>query len=236
VPVAQELLHAADEDEDPQVHVQAGERWCHMLAPMQTTGLVSTKNVTLMAAAFTVGYGNEGKRCRMSTLPSKSTTSVGKIPWCYLRTRFTPPSSTRNHCLGSVLAKNFEVPQVALEMFYSSLCANAQDYLGRWKVQAGQIGNENQRFLVQHEPTRAILDQQRENGDHMLHLTRQQVQELIVATSAGMRGISGLRQTSTPRPAERECCLLVLNLVSSTLPCIRQPRPRLRVLDVCGFV
>jgi hypothetical protein len=28
--------------------------------------------------------------------------------------------------------------------------------------------------------------------------------------------------------AERECCLLVLNLVSSTLPCIRQPGPRLR--------
>jgi hypothetical protein len=38
---------------------------------------------------------------------------------------------------------------------------------------------------------------------------------------------------STP---ERESCLLVLNLVSSTLPCIRRPRPRLRVLDVCGFV
>jgi len=35
---------------------------------------------------------------------------------------------------------------------------------------------------------------------------------------------------------ERECCLLVLNLVSSTLPCIRRSRPRLRVLDVCGFV
>jgi hypothetical protein len=35
---------------------------------------------------------------------------------------------------------------------------------------------------------------------------------------------------------ERECCLLVLNLVSSTLPCIRQPRPRLRVLDVRGSV
>jgi len=35
---------------------------------------------------------------------------------------------------------------------------------------------------------------------------------------------------------ERECCLLVLNLVSSTLSCIRQPRPRFRVLDVCGFV
>ncbi len=36
--------------------------------------------------------------------------------------------------------------------------------------------------------------------------------------------------------SERMCCLLVLNLVSSTLPCIRQPRPRLRVLDICGFV
>ena len=35
---------------------------------------------------------------------------------------------------------------------------------------------------------------------------------------------------------ERECYLLVLNLVSSTLSCIRQPRPQLRVLDVCGFV
>jgi hypothetical protein len=35
---------------------------------------------------------------------------------------------------------------------------------------------------------------------------------------------------------KRECCLLVLNLVSSTLPCIRQPRPRFRVLDICGFV
>jgi hypothetical protein len=77
-------------------------------------------------------------------------------------------------------------------MFYSSLCANAQDYLGRWRVQAGQIGNENQHFLVQHEPTRAIFDRQRENGDGTLHLTRQQVQELIVATSAVMRGISGL--------------------------------------------
>jgi hypothetical protein len=35
---------------------------------------------------------------------------------------------------------------------------------------------------------------------------------------------------------ERVCCLLVLNLVSSTLSCIRRPRPRLLVLDVCGFV
>jgi len=35
---------------------------------------------------------------------------------------------------------------------------------------------------------------------------------------------------------ERVCCLLVLNLVSSTLPCIRQPGPRLRVLGVCDFV
>ena len=39
-----------------------------------------------------------------------------------------------------------------------------------------------------------------------------------------------------PNPDERECCLLVLNLVSSTLSCIRRPRPRLCVLDVRGFV
>ena len=33
--------------------------------------------------------------------------------------------------------------------------------------------------------------------------------------------------TSKTLYIERECCLLVLNLVSSTLSCIRQPRPRL---------
>ena len=46
----------------------------------------------------------------------------------------------------------------------------------------------------------------------------------------------GLERVNYHEGAERECCLLVLNLVSSTLPCIRRPRPRLRVLDVCGFV
>ena len=30
---------------------------------------------------------------------------------------------------------------------------------------------------------------------------------------------------------ERVCCLLVLNLVSSTLSCIRQPRPRIFVFN-----
>ena len=37
------------------------------------------------------------------------------------------------------------------------------------------------------------------------------------------------------RRLERECCLLVLNLVSSTLSCIRQPRPRLVCVCVCVF-
>jgi hypothetical protein len=32
------------------------------------------------------------------------------------------------------------------------------------------------------------------------------------------------------------CCLLVLNLVSSTPPCIRQPGLRIRVLGVCDRV
>ena len=34
---------------------------------------------------------------------------------------------------------------------------------------------------------------------------------------------------SVNQVSERVCCLLVLNLVSSTLPCIRQPGPRLDV-------
>jgi hypothetical protein len=35
---------------------------------------------------------------------------------------------------------------------------------------------------------------------------------------------------------ERVCCLLVLNIVSSTPPCIRQPGMRIRVLGVCDRV
>ena len=58
-----------------------------------------------------------------------------------------------------------------------------------------------------------------------------------------LRPASVLRAEATTRPTarlsqslERESCLLVLSLVSSTLPCIRQPRLRLRVLGICGFV
>jgi hypothetical protein len=39
--------------------------------------------------------------------------------------------------------------------------------------------------------------------------------------------IASAEIVSWAQQRERECCLLVLNLVSSTLPCIRQPRPRL---------
>jgi hypothetical protein len=39
---------------------------------------------------------------------------------------------------------------------------------------------------------------------------------------------------ATQERRERVCCLLVLNLVSSTLLCICRPRPRLRVLDKCS--
>ena len=60
----------------------------------------------------------------------------------------------------------------------------------------------------------------------LLAQTRDQLRE------AGEEALRMASAHETPR----ECCLLVLNLVSSTLSCIRQPRPRLRVLDVCGFV
>jgi len=54
-------------------------------------------------------------------------------------------------------------------------------------------------------------------------------QDLAIAKEVGDRAGEGIAY-------ERECCLLVLNLVSSTLSCICRPRPQLLVLDVCGFV
>jgi len=61
---------------------------------------------------------------------------------------------------------------------------------------------------------------------NLLALSRRSVCTLCYGSSSCPRWVAG----------ERECCLLVLNLVSSILPCIRRPRPRLRVLDVRGFV
>ena len=58
----------------------------------------------------------------------------------------------------------------------------------------------------------------------------------ISALCSAATGRVGGNSTPLLPQRERECCLLVLSLVSSTLPCIRQPRPRLRVLDICGFV
>jgi len=48
---------------------------------------------------------------------------------------------------------------------------------------------------------------------------------LIVAAVRAREGNKWLPLRA--RTAERVCCLLVLNLVSSTLSCIRRPRPRL---------
>ena len=60
-----------------------------------------------------------------------------------------------------------------------------------------------------------------------------------LAGAADWRGVAAQERAARAVAVavrERECCLLVLSLVSSTLPCIRQPRLRLRVLGICGFV
>ena len=59
------------------------------------------------------------------------------------------------------------------------------------------------------------------------------IESAIQPSSSGANSSQNLGGVSAD---ERVCCLLVLNLVSSTLSCIRRPRPRFRVLDVCGFV
>ena len=125
-----------------------------LLEPMQMTGLVSTKNVTLMAAAFTAGYAKEV----LDEHHSLKVYNVSRENSLVLfeNSIYTTVINTKPLPLGRALAEIFEVPQVALDAFCSSLCANAQDYLGRWRVQAGQIGNENQNFLVQHEPTQSL--------------------------------------------------------------------------------
>jgi glutaredoxin len=68
---------------------------------------------------------------------------------------------------------------------------------------------------------------------------KSKIEEVVRGTAGnGRTEGTGERNTFLKKKCswERECSLLVLNLVSSTLPCIRWPRPRLRVLDVCGFV
>ena len=59
--------------------------------------------------------------------------------------------------------------------------------------------------------------------DHQEHIKKQ-------LSTRTLRSASSAQGPYAER--ERECCLLVLNLVSSTLPCIRQPGPP--VLRVCA--
>ena len=83
--------------------------------------------------------------------------------------------------------------------------------------------------LEQTSHSRASVPQNEREVDEALQIGREMAEG--GSTVDARRGDGGSLHSG-----ERECCLLVLNLVSSTLPCIRQPRPRLRVLDICGFV
>ena len=77
---------------------------------------------------------------------------------------------------------------------------------------------------VANEPER--LPTTSECGHHLLRIVTGWKQGIEVAAEG-----ASWRTADPSRYPERErvCCLLVLNLVSSTLPCIRQPRPRLLV-------
>jgi hypothetical protein len=60
---------------------------------------------------------------------------------------------------------------------------------------------------------------------------------LIAADTRSQKGggsliivVETIKKDSGNRVLERVCCLLVLNLVSSTPPCIRQPGPRISAI------
>jgi len=56
---AHKMLSATEEEQALQEHKHQGGRWYHAVTPLRETGFVSTKNVTLMAAAFTSKYAAE---------------------------------------------------------------------------------------------------------------------------------------------------------------------------------
>ena len=53
----------------------------------------------------------------------------------------------------------------------------------------------------------------------------------VVTTRRGVRRALCPGKENKKNTKERVCCLLVLNLVSSTLPCIRRPRPTIRLIN-----
>jgi hypothetical protein len=187
---AKKALRTQEEEAAPQEHQQPGFRWYHTLAPLRATGFVSTKNVPLMAAAFTHPHAKE----ELERQPPLVVYNVGAQHALVLfeNSVYTSVIDTRPLLVGRGLADTFEVPRVALEAFYASLCECAQNYLGRWKVQAGRIDEQNRGFLIEHDPTQSILEQQRKQGQRTLYLTRRQVRALIAAKRSELHFTAGL--------------------------------------------
>ena len=187
---ANKILSATEEEQALQEHGRQEGRWYHAVAPLRETGFVSTKNVTLMAAAFTSKYAAEESK----KYPSMVVYNVGAQNAVVLfeNSIYTSVIDTRPLLVGGALAEIFKVPQDALDAFYDSLCAGAQNYMGKWKVLPDRLDALPQDNILEHHPTRDILAEQRKQGQSVLYLTRQQVRDLIAATAEKISSKAGL--------------------------------------------
>jgi hypothetical protein len=166
---AKKALRVQEEEAAPQEHQQPGFRWYHTLAPLRETGFVSTKNVPLMAAVFTHPQAKEELERHQPLVVYNVGAQHALV--LFENSIYNSVIDTRPLLVGLELADTFEVQRVALEAFYASLCECAQNYLGRWKVQAGRIDEQNRGFLIEHDPTQSIREQQRKQGQRTLYLT-----------------------------------------------------------------
>jgi hypothetical protein len=187
---ANKTLSAAEEEQALQEHKRQEGRWYHAVTPLRGTGFVSTKNVTLMAAAFISKYADDVS----AQYPSMVVYNVGpqNAVVLFKNSIYTSVIDTRPLPVGGALAEIFQVPQQALDAFYESLCAGAQNYMGRWKVLPDRLDALQQDNIIEHNPTSSILAEQRTRGQSVLHLTRSQVRDLIAATRKKISSKAGL--------------------------------------------
>ena len=91
---------------------------------------------------------------------------------------------TRPLLVGGALAEIFQVPQKALDAFYDSLCAGAQNYMGRWKVLPDRLDALQQDNIIEHNPTSRHSRRAAHSRVRAYYTSPgQQVRDLIAATS-----------------------------------------------------
>jgi len=131
---------------------------------------------------------------------------------------------------GSLHAMSYDAPSFTEPKDVLLVRKSTLDWLGYYSFVL-RLGKEERKMLTSKE----IVNHEKRHQEFRDTYTTPSIHQLQHDIYMALKRLLGksimvsnlFYQVTTETQRERVCCLLVLNLVSSTLPCIRRPRPDL---------